>query len=317
MGILRPVVEMLWGGGDGMARSPPEVTDGAPHATAERLEPVTCCSEPGRHLNRSHRDEPIELARRRHRPRDRAPPAEEAGGGCGGVAGLARALAGRGDPGRAPDHAYRRRGRGRAGRDGFWLARWLRARGIEAYVIHPTSVAVSREHRRAKTDRRDTALLKRVVLGWLRGEPDHCTMAEVPTLEEEDARRPNRERESLVGERTRVVNRIKATLARLGIRGFKPTLRGASERLDTLRTPEGTALPPNTRAELRRDMARLGFIVGQLREIEDARQEGLATQPDPGPHAMARLLARVIGIGIETADRLVHEILSRNLRDRR
>ena len=204
-----------------------------------------------------------------------------------------------------------------AGRDGFWLARWLRARGIEAYVIHPTSVAVSREHRRAKTDRLDTALLKRVFLGWLRGEPGHCTMAAIPTLEEEDARRPNRERESLVGERTRIVNRIKANLARLGIRGFKPTGRGASERLEALRTPEGAALPPNTQAELRRDMARLGFIVGQIKEIEDARQEGLATQPDQGPHAMVRLLARVIGIGLETADMLVHEILSRNLRDRR
>jgi transposase len=204
-----------------------------------------------------------------------------------------------------------------AGRDGFWRARWLRARGIEAYVIHPTSVAVSREHRRAKTDRLDTALLKRVFLGWLRGEPGHCTMAAIPTLEEEDARRPNRERESRVGERTRIVNRIKANLTRLGIRGFKPTLRDAAERLDTLRTPDGAALPPNTRAELRRDMARLGFIVGQIKEIEDARQEGLATQPDPGPHAMVRLLARVIGIGIETADMLVHEILARNLRDRR
>ena len=204
-----------------------------------------------------------------------------------------------------------------AGRDGFWLARWLRARGIEAYVIHPTSVAVSREHRRAKTDRLDTALLKRVFLGWLRGEPGHCTMAAIPTLEEEDARRPNRERESLVGERTRIVNRIKANLARLGIRGFKPTVRGASERLEALRTPEGAALPPNTQAELRRDMARLGFIVGQIKEIEEARQKGLATQPDQGPHAMVRLLARVIGIGIETADMLGHEILSRNLRDRR
>src|SRR6266852_5435872 len=61
-----------------------------------------------------------------------------------------------------------------AGRDGFWLARWLRARDIETYVIHPTSVAVSREHRRAKTDRLDTGLLKRVFIGWLRGEPDHC-----------------------------------------------------------------------------------------------------------------------------------------------
>src|SRR5258705_4526857 len=60
-----------------------------------------------------------------------------------------------------------------AGRDGFWLARWLRARDVEAYVIHPTSIAVSREHRRAKTDRLDTELLMRVFLGWLRGEKRH------------------------------------------------------------------------------------------------------------------------------------------------
>src|SRR5215471_6058348 len=91
-----------------------------------------------------------------------------------------------------------------AGRDGFWLARWLRGRGIEAYVIHPTSVAVSREHRRAKTDRLDTELLKRTFLGWLRGERDHCKMAAIPTLTEEDAKRPSREREALVRERTRL-----------------------------------------------------------------------------------------------------------------
>src|SRR5881628_351321 len=100
-------------------------------------------------------------------------------------------------------------------RDGFWLARWLRGRGIEAHVIHPTSVAVSREHRRAKTDRLDTELLKRAFLGWLRGEPRHCSMAKIPTPEEEDAKRPNRERENLVGERTRLINRMKAVLARL------------------------------------------------------------------------------------------------------
>src|SRR5207244_12258814 len=112
-----------------------------------------------------------------------------------------------------------------AGRDGFWLARWLRARGVEAHVIHPTSVAVSREHRRAKTDRLDTGLLKRAFLGWLRGEPGHCTMAAVPTQDEEDAKRPSREREGLVGERTRIVNRMKCALARLGVRGFRPGLR--------------------------------------------------------------------------------------------
>src|SRR5690242_723074 len=102
-----------------------------------------------------------------------------------------------------------------AGRDGFWLARWLAARGTEAHVIHASGVAVSREHRRAKTDRLDTELLKRAFLGWLRGEPGHCTMAAVPTLEEEDAKRPSREREGLVGERTRIVNRMKVVFTQM------------------------------------------------------------------------------------------------------
>jgi transposase len=144
-----------------------------------------------------------------------------------------------------------------AGRDGFWLARWLRARSIEAYVIHPTSIAVSREHRRAKTDRLDTALLKRAFLGWLRGEPDHCSMAAIPSLADEDAKRPSRERENLVAERTRLVNRMKAILARFGIRSFRPTLRTAPEHLERLRTAEGVPLPPNSLAEMRRDLARL------------------------------------------------------------
>jgi transposase len=204
-----------------------------------------------------------------------------------------------------------------AGRDGFWLARWLRARGVEAHVIHPTSVAVPREHRRAKTDRLDTELLKRAFLGWLRGEPEHCRMAAIPSLQEEDAKRPTRERENLVGERTRIINRMKACLVRFGIRNFKPTLRKASERLNELCTPEGDLLPPNTLAELRRDMARLRFIIDQINEIEAARLLRLEQAPVEGPTAMVRLVARVIGVGIETADMLVHEILSRNLRDRR
>jgi transposase len=204
-----------------------------------------------------------------------------------------------------------------AGRDGFWLARWLNARGVEAHVIHPSSVAVSREHRRAKTDRLDTELLKRGFLGWLRGERGHCSMARVPTIAEEDAKRPNRERECLVGERTRIVNRMKATLARLGVRNFKPTLRKAAERLATVHTPEGMPLPPNTLAELQRDMARLGFVVSQIREIEQARQKRLEQETETAPHAMVRQVARVIGIGIETADMLVHEVLSRPMRDRK
>jgi len=204
-----------------------------------------------------------------------------------------------------------------AGRDGFWLARWLRAHGVEAHVIHPSSVAVSREHRRAKTDRLDTELLKRGFLGWLRGERGHCTMARIPTIAEEDAKRPNRERECLVRERTRIVNRMKGTLARLGIRNFKPTLRKAAERVTTLHTPEGSALPPNVSAELQRNMARLGFVVSQIKEIEAARQKRLEQEPETEPHAMVRHLARVVGLGVETADILVNEVLSRPMRDRK
>jgi transposase len=204
-----------------------------------------------------------------------------------------------------------------AGRDGFWLARWLQARGIEVHVIHSTSVAVSREHRRAKTDRLDTALLMRVFLGWLRGERGHCRMVAIPTLAEEDARRPSRERESLVGERTRIVNRMKAALARLGIRGFKPELRKAPQRLEALRTPEDMPIPPNMLDEIRRDMARLAVVREQIDAIERARLVRLEQAPTAGPHAMVRLLACVIGVGVETADMLVQEVLCRNLRDRR
>ena len=204
-----------------------------------------------------------------------------------------------------------------AGRDGFWLARWLQARGIEVHVIHSTSVAVSREHRRAKTDRLDTALLMRVFLGWLRGERGHCRMVAIPTLAEEDAKRPSRERESLVGERTRIVNRMKAALARLGIRGFKPGLRKAPQRLEALRTPENMPIPPNMLDEIRRDMARLAVVREQIDAIERARLVRLEQAPATRPHAMVRLLARVIGVGVETADMLVQEVLCRNLRDRR
>ncbi len=204
-----------------------------------------------------------------------------------------------------------------AGRDGFWLARWLKGHGTEAHVIHSTSVAISREHKRAKTDRLDTAMLIRVFQGWLRGERGHCGMVAVPTIKEEDAKRPSRERENLVGERTRIINRMKSVLAWLGIRGFKPELRKAPMLLGSLRTPEELPIPPNTLDEMRRDIARLAIVRDQIKAIEQARLERLEQAPQTGPNAMVRLLASVLGVGIETADMLVQEVLSRNLRDRR
>jgi transposase len=204
-----------------------------------------------------------------------------------------------------------------AGRDGFWLARWLRARGIEAYVMHPTSIAVSREHRRAKTDRLDIGLLKRSLLGWLRGEEKHCSMVAIPTVEEEDAKRPHREREQLVAKRSGIINRVKAICIRHGIRTFKPNLRKAPERLADLRTPEGGPIPPNTLAELRRELEHLRFIKEQIKQIEKTRSEQLERTPQDAHSAMTRDLLRVRSIGIETADMLASEVFTRDYRDQR
>jgi transposase len=204
-----------------------------------------------------------------------------------------------------------------AGRDGFWLPRFLLERGMEAYVMHATSIAVSREHRRAKTDRLDTQLLMRAFLGWLRGEPKHCSMAAIPSLAEEDAKRPSREHEKSTAERSRIVNKMKSALVRLGISGFNVKLRKAAERLEELRTPEGLPIPPHTLGELRRDLARLRLVKEQLKEIETERQERLKLAPREGRHPMVLMLAKLKGIGIETADTLVNEVLYRELRDRR
>ena len=203
-----------------------------------------------------------------------------------------------------------------AGRDGFWLARWLGQEGIEAYVIHPSSVPVARQHRRAKSDRLDLKLLRRCLLGWLRGERDQCQMCAIPSLAEEDARRPGRERETLVAEKQSIVNRMKSRLAQFGIQGFKPTLRKAAERLARLYTPEGEPLPANTRAELARLMQRLVLVRQQIKEIEQGRLAVLEQAPAERRHAMVLLLAQVLGVGVETADMLVHEVLSRPWRDR-
>ena len=203
------------------------------------------------------------------------------------------------------------------GRDGFWLARWLRNRGIDAHVIHATSVAISREHRRAKTDRIDTAMLRRGFLGWLRGEPGHCSMAVVPSVAEEDAKRPHRERDTLIHERTSIVNRMKSILIQFGVRNFNPVLRKASEKLDAVRTPEGIPLPANAVAALRRLMDRFRVIKEQVKAIEQTRLQRMERDPTDKMNTMVFLLVRIIGMGVETAEQLVREMLFRNFHDRK
>ena len=123
-----------------------------------------------------------------------------------------------------------------SGRDGFWIARALQQRGLEVYVMHAASIAVERRGKRVKTDRLDVDLLLTTLMGWLRGEPGRCTMAPVPSEEEEDLREPGRRRETLVHARLKVENQIASLLIRHGIDGFKPRLKNAETKLCELRT---------------------------------------------------------------------------------
>jgi transposase len=204
-----------------------------------------------------------------------------------------------------------------AGRDGFWIARGLQDHGIEAYVLHPASIAVERRGRRAKTDRIDVDLLLGTLLGWLRGEPRRCTMAPIPSETEEDMREPGREREALVKARLKVENQIASLLIRYGISSFRPRLKKAAQRLEALRTPGGKELPKNTQERLRRLLAQHRLLTEQLKDIEVARQL-VVTVPDPDRiERMIQLLVRMAGLGVETATVLVHEVFSRRFRDRR
>ena len=110
---------------------------------------------------------------------------------------------------------------------------------------------------------------------------------------------------------------MKSDLVRLGIRGFKPQLRKAPQLIEALRTPEDVPIPPHTLEELQRDFARLAILREQIKAIEEARLQCLEDAPQTGPNAMVRLLASVIGLGVETAYMLVQEVFSRTLRDRR
>jgi transposase len=205
-----------------------------------------------------------------------------------------------------------------AGRDGFWIARYLRSREIEVEIMHPASIPVERKGRRAKTDRIDLDMLLRTFLAWLRGEPRVCSMVRIPSEAEEDMRRPERERERMVSERIALENRIGNLLCLHGVSGFKPRLRKAAERLEELRGADGHSLPPMLLAELRRLMARHHVLSEQLKEIEAAREQALAEAATQDQAArQIRILTYLAGLGLGTATGLVREVFCRSFRDRK
>ena len=194
-----------------------------------------------------------------------------------------------------------------AGWSGFWLVRWLAKYGIETHVIQPSSVPVDRRARRAKSDGIDAELLLRTLLAWLRGEPRVCSMVPMPTEADEDARRRVRERAELVTERFGLVNRIRAILATLGAGEYNPLRRNRRQRLDELRTALGDSLPTHAHAKIARMLDRLELLLIQITELEQSRDAVLEDKAPDRAASMIQQLAKLRGVGVQTATVLVRE----------
>ena len=205
-----------------------------------------------------------------------------------------------------------------AGLDGFWIHRVLQNEGIESHVVDPASIATSRRHRRAKTDRIDGETLLRTLLAYKRGEPRVCAMVKAPTPEEEDRRRLCRERKVLITERVQHVNRIKGLLLCQGVSGYEALRRDRRQRLDELKTGDGRALPDHLKAQISRELARLELLLEQIKAMEAERDAlfaaAKATMPASGPVAM---LLEIKGIGPEFAAILWMEAFFRSFANRK
>jgi transposase len=215
-----------------------------------------------------------------------------------------------------------------AGYEGFWLHRALTAAGVECHVVDPSSLQVNRRARRAKSDGIDVETILRALVAWDGGEHGRAAMVMVPTPEIEDDRRVSRERDRLVREQTRHVNRIKGLLASEGIFGFEPRLAGAAERLAGLVTGDGRPLPPHLCEALRREFVRLALVaeqIGAVERVRDAcrprgRPRKDAARPAPAPESTpgrVAALKKLRGIGPEIASVLAREVFWRDFHNRR
>lgn len=205
-----------------------------------------------------------------------------------------------------------------AGLDGFWIHRALVAAGIESHVVDPASIAVSRRHRRAKTDRIDGEALVRTLMAWRRGEPRVCAMVHVPTPEEEDRRRVCRELKSLIGERIRHVNRVKGVLFAQGIGDYEPRNRDRRDRLEELRTGDGRPLPHHLKALVLRELDIIELLNRQIETVKSERDALLAEMQTIGSTPTpVRMLLGLKGIGPGFAGALWSEGLFRNFQNRR
>jgi transposase len=194
-----------------------------------------------------------------------------------------------------------------AGRDGFWLHRFLLGQGAESRVVDPGSVLVNRRAKRAKTDRLDLEGLLRLVMRHDAGDSYLGRMVVVPSVAEEDRRRPERERRRLLSERTAHNNRMKSLAVLHGAYGLRPLRADRRAQLAALRGADGQPLPALVMRELERELARLELVRERLRKAGATDRVA----------AIVRQLLRLRSVGLETASVLAHEVFWRSFSNRR
>jgi len=194
-----------------------------------------------------------------------------------------------------------------AGRDGFWIHRELETQGIENRILDSSSIEVNRRKRRAKNDQVDVMALLRLLQRYWGGERNQFSVVQVPTLEDEDRRRLNRERERLVKERGAHSSRIKALLVSHGVR--LELGKGFLERLERSRSGAGYELGPDLLAEIGREYARYELVDGQLKALEKEQKRRVAEGHSKAMEQVAALLL-LKGVGWQSSWPLVMEFFA-------
>jgi transposase len=202
-----------------------------------------------------------------------------------------------------------------AGRDGFWIHRYLTSIGVENLVVDSSSIEVNRRARRAKTDRMDVEKLLAMLLRYLGGEETVWRIVRVPSETDEQRRQPHRELLTLKDDRTRVTNRIAGLLATVGVLIHVDAKFGA--RLDRLMQWNGQPLPEALRVRLVREWQKVELLTTQIHDLERARRVMLRESRDQAVAPVRRLL-QLRGIGDNAAWLYVTELFAwREFRNRR
>lgn len=203
-----------------------------------------------------------------------------------------------------------------AGRDGFWLHRYLSEKGIENFVVDPASIEVDRRKRRAKTDRLDGKKLLRQLLRYCGGEKKALSVVRVPGVKEEDERHLHRELETLKKERNIHCNRIRSFLKLHGVSDVSPMRRDFDQYLESVRLWDGSALCPEVKERVKREHERLGTVQGQILALVKKRTEILRSGESDSGKRVNRLMS-LKAIGVETAWKYEKEFGWRKFRNRR